>query len=145
MDNFSEDSLVEQPAIALFAELGWETADCYEETFGPQGTLVRETSNEVILLSHLLPALERLNPDLSPEVFQLAIDELLRDRGLMSPAHANREVYELIKYGVKVAFRDKFGVETVETVRVIDWENSQNNDFFLASQFWVRNPVESDQ
>src|SRR3972149_3578874 len=86
MDNFSEDSLVEQPAIALFAELGWETADCYEETFGPQGTLVRETSNEVILLSHLLPALERLNPDLSPEVFQLAIDELLRDRGLMSPA-----------------------------------------------------------
>jgi type I restriction enzyme R subunit len=25
----------------------------------------------------------------------------------------------------------------VETVRVIDWNNPENNDFFLASQFWV--------
>jgi type I restriction enzyme R subunit len=27
--------------------------------------------------------------------------------------------------------------ETVETVRVIDWKEPANNDFFLASQFWV--------
>ena len=55
----------------------------------------------------------------------------------MSPAHANREVYQLLKEGVKVTYRDADGVETAETVRLIDWENPQNNDFFLASQFWV--------
>jgi len=27
-NQFSEDALVGQPAIALFAELGWETANC---------------------------------------------------------------------------------------------------------------------
>ena len=134
---YSEDLLVEQPTITLFAELGWETANCYEETFGPQGMLGRDTSNEVVLLSHLYPALERLNPNLPLEAFPLAIEELTRDRSLMSPAKANKEVYELLKDGVKVTFRDAEGVETVETVRVIDWENPTNNDFFLAAQFWV--------
>ena len=31
MSNYSENSLVEQPAIALFGELGWETASCFHE------------------------------------------------------------------------------------------------------------------
>ena len=62
MSSYTEDSLVEQPAIALFAELGWETADCFEEQFGPQGTLGRATPHEVILPARLRPALERLNP-----------------------------------------------------------------------------------
>jgi type I restriction enzyme R subunit len=35
-DLYTEDSLVEQPAIALFAQLGWLTANCYHETLGPQ-------------------------------------------------------------------------------------------------------------
>ncbi len=28
-------------------------------------------------------------------------------------------------------------MEELETVRVIDWEKPENNDFFLASQFWI--------
>ncbi len=134
---YTEDSLVEQPAIALLASLGWETLDCYEETFGPGGTLGRETSSDVILLSCLRPALARLNPDLPSATFDLAVEELLRDRSRLSPAAANREVYRLLKDGVKVALRGEDGVDTVETVGIIDWENPQNNDFFLASQFWV--------
>jgi len=31
--DYTEDSLVEQPAIALFEELGWETANCFYESF----------------------------------------------------------------------------------------------------------------
>jgi type I restriction enzyme R subunit len=135
--DYSEDSLVEQPTIALFAKLGWETANCYHETFGPAGSLGRETPNEVVLVARLRPALERLNPDLGPAVISLAIDELTRDRSAMSLAHANCEVYGLLKDGVRVVTRDPEGIETHETVRVIDWEDPDNNDFFLASQFWV--------
>ena len=32
--DYSEDKLIEQPTIALFSNLGWQTANCYEETFG---------------------------------------------------------------------------------------------------------------
>jgi len=38
---------VEQPAIGLFAELGWTTVSALEETFGATGTLLRETKGEV--------------------------------------------------------------------------------------------------
>jgi type I restriction enzyme, R subunit len=137
MHPYTEDSLIERPTIDLFAALGWETVDCYDEVFGPFGTLGRETRSEVVLLSRLRPALDRLNPNLPTEAFHLAIEELLRERGLMSPAHANREVYELLKEGVKVTFRDEQGNEKVETVRVIDWDDPSNNDFLLASQFWI--------
>ena len=47
--DYTENSLVEQPAIALFEELGWETANCFYETFGPKGTLRRETLYDVVL------------------------------------------------------------------------------------------------
>jgi type I restriction enzyme, R subunit len=136
---YSEDTLVEQPAIALFAEMGWETANCYDETLGPTGTLGRETRAEVVLVQRLRPALERLNPDLPPEAIGSAIDELTRDRGTVSAAQANRELYRLLKDGVKVAVRstDNRPADTVATVQVIDWNEPGRNDFFLASQFWM--------
>ncbi len=42
-----------------------------------------------------------------------------------------------MKDGVKVTFKAADGEEVTETVRVIDWNNPANNDFFLATQFWV--------
>ncbi len=137
-NDYSEDTLVEQPAIALFTDLGWQTADCFSETFGADGMLGRETAGEVVLTSRLRPALERLNQGLPASAFDLATEELTRDRSAMSLARANNEVYHLIKDGVKVRIPDPNGEgDTVETVRVIDWNEPDNNDFFLASQFWV--------
>jgi len=137
--NYSENALIEQPAIALFEGLGWEFANCFREFEQVGGSpLGRETKAEVVLVSRLRPALERLNPDYPAEAFEQAIEELTRDRSVMSLAQANREIYRLIKGGVKVKIRDPDGAgETVETVRVIDWSQPENNDFFLASQFWV--------
>ena len=59
---YTEDQLVEQPAIGLFAELGWSTVSALEETFGVTGTLSRETKGDVMLVARLRAALERLNP-----------------------------------------------------------------------------------
>src|SRR6266498_4184302 len=77
---YTEDQLVEQPAIGLFAELGWQTVSALEETFGATGTLLRETKGEVVLVSRLRAALERLNPVLPPEAITTAVDELTRGR-----------------------------------------------------------------
>lgn len=64
---YSEDQLVEQPAIGLFADLGWQTVAAGDEVFGSTGTLQRETSAEVVLASRLRAALERLNPEFPTE------------------------------------------------------------------------------
>ena len=135
--NYSEDALVEQPAIELFGKLAWKTANVYHETFGPAGTLGRETDQEVVLTRRLRAAMEKLNPDVPPAAFLLAIEELTRDRSAMSAANANREIYHLLKDGVKVKVRADDGSESTETVRVIDWREPANNDFFLASQLWI--------
>jgi hypothetical protein len=42
MKDYTEDQLVELPAIGLFAELGWTTVSALEETFGATGTLLRK-------------------------------------------------------------------------------------------------------
>jgi len=137
--DYSEDALVEQPAVMLFAELGWETYNAFHEFETPGGRpLGRETKAEVVLVSRLRAALERLNPGVPAEALELAIEELTRDRSVMSLAQANRQIYSLIKDGVKARIPDADGEgETVETVRVIDWNQPENNDYLLVSQFWV--------
>ena len=89
-------------------------------------------------MSRLRAALERLNPALPPEAITAAVDELTRDRSAMSLEAANREVYLLLKEGIKVSVPDKErGGQKTERVRVIDWEHPANNDFLLVSQFSV--------
>lgn len=51
MIDYSEFALIEQPAIELYANLGWDTCNCCCETFGPNGTLGREARHEVVFLS----------------------------------------------------------------------------------------------
>jgi type I restriction enzyme R subunit len=137
--DYSEDALVEQPAISLLNELGWEIFNAYSEFDQVGGSaLGRETKGEVVLTSRLRPALEKLNPDVPAEAIAQAIEELTRDRSRMSLAAANREVYRLLKNGVRVRVANpKGGGEKVEVVRVIDWNDPKNNDFLLCSQFWV--------
>ena len=76
----SEDRLVQ----ATFAEhlekvLGWESVYAWnQETFGPDGTLGRTNSKEVVLKRDLRAALERLNPQLPPSAVEDALAKLTR-------------------------------------------------------------------
>lgn len=135
---YSEDQLVEQPAISLFADLGWHTASAMEETFGLGGTLGRETKGDVVLVDRLRAALVEFNPTLPHEAIDGAVDELARDRSAMNPAAANREIYHLMKDGIPVSVPDReHGGQKTERLRVIDWEKPERNDFLLVSQFSV--------
>ena len=135
---WTEDQLVEQPAIGLFATLGWQTVSALDEGFGPGGTLGRETRGEVVLVDRLRAALTTLNPGLPPEAIQSAIDELARDRSAMSLEAANREVYALLKDGIPVSLPDpEHGGQKTERLRVVDWAQPERNDFLLVSQFSV--------
>ncbi len=141
MTDFSEDTLVEQPAIELLGTLGWPSGNCFYETFGENSTLGRSNDAEVVLVRRLKGALKKLNPNLPPVALALAVEELRRERRTMSGVGANRDVYNLLKYGVEVEYHDPKQGQIKERVRVIDWENPANNDYFLASQFWLQGQV----
>ena len=135
---YTEDQLVEQPAIGLFADLGWQTVSAMEETLGAAGTLGRETKGEVVLATRLRSALVRLNPALPAEAINNAIDEITRDRSAMLLEAANREVYRLLKEGIVVSVPDHaHGGQKTERLRVVDWDTPENTDFLLVSQFSV--------
>ena len=136
--DYSEDTLVEQPAIALFESLGWETGNLYAEWTGSSSSEGRQTQQDVVLEGRLRAALSKLNPDLPSEAINLVVEELARDRSKLLPVNANHEVHRLLKDGVPVPVTDEQGHNTLKVAKVIDWGNVEENDFFLASQFWVK-------
>ncbi|EKF8207000.1 type I restriction endonuclease subunit R [Pseudomonas aeruginosa] len=136
--DYSEDTLVEQPAIALFESLGWETGNLYAEWTGSSSSEGRQTQQDVVLEGRLRAALSKLNPDLPKEAIDLVVEELARDRSKLLPVNANQEVYRLLKDGVPVWVTDEHGHNTPKVAKVIDWGNVEENDFFLTSQFWVK-------
>ena len=139
MSTYTEDHLVEQPAIQLMEqELGWDVVNCFGEWDGGSSNLGRDGKREVVLGGRLRSALQRLNSEVPVEAIDGAMEEISRDRTALSLVEANREIDKLLKQGVKVTFPDpENGGQRVEMVRVINWELPENNDFLLASQFWV--------
>lgn len=136
--DYSEDTLVEQPAIALFESLGWEIGNLYAEWTGSSSSEGRQTQQDVVLEGRLRAALIKLNPDLPSDAIDLVVEELARDRSKLLPVNANQEIYRLLKDGVPVSVTDEHGHNTLKVAKVIDWGKVEENDFFLASQFWVK-------
>lgn len=147
MGFFSEDALIEQPTINLFSTIGWKTLDCYSESFGKESLLGRENRSEVILVRELRLALAQINPNCTNEEIQQAIDEISRDRSAMSPIAANEACYKLMREGVKVKADDnslrKDNTDEFITVKVIDWQQADNNRFLLCSQLWITGEIET--
>lgn len=104
--SYSEQELIELPAIELLKELGWKHINALHEILGSFGTLSRDNQSEILLLSRLRPAFQRLNPDLAPEAYDLAFEGLTRDRSRLSMPAANREIYQLLRNGIKVHIPD---------------------------------------
>jgi len=74
MSAYTEDHLVEQPAIQIMQhELGWDVMSCYGEWVGGTSDLGREGKREVVLTGRLKAALLYLNPDLPEESIDGAV------------------------------------------------------------------------
>jgi len=150
-DKYSEEALVERPAMELLSQLGWTVRNCFHEFdpvrydkelsngAGDKGLsfLGRDNKADVVLVSKLKPVLQKINPDLPQIAIDEAIKVLTQDRSVMGMVSANREVYDLLKNGALVSFMNEKKEQIRERVKFIDWDNVNNNDFFLVSQFWI--------
>src|SRR3954471_17675819 len=98
---YSEAGLVEQPALELLVELGWEVVNAWSETFGPAGTLGRDSMHEVVLVHRLRDAIRDLNPDVPEFIRAEALQAVAKDRLVMDRVPANREVHALLSDGYR--------------------------------------------
>jgi type I restriction enzyme R subunit len=133
---YSEDGLVEQPTLALLVELGWSVVNAWSETFGPAGTLGRDSMHEAVLVHRLRGALRVLNSEVPEPVLEEALAAMTRDRSVMDRVRANREVHALLKDGYRAEWLDDRGETRFTTICFVDLADSTKNDWLAASQVW---------
>ena len=134
-----EHTTVEQPAIDQLVELGYvwiEGSACAPGA--PAGE--RQSLRDVVLEPRLAAAIRRLNPWLSDD----NLAKVVRDLTVVQAAsliEANQFLHEaLVRY---LSYDQDLGKgRKGQTVKVIDFDNPDNNEFLVVSQFRVQGPTE---
>lgn len=135
----SEDRLVQQTfADHLRDVLGWDSVYAWnQETFGPNGTLGRKDTTEVVLIRDLRAAIVRLNPELPEPAVNEAIETLTRQDFSRSLLQHNQEFHRYIRDGVPVSYRDAKGQMRQGYARVIDFRQPENNRFLCVRELKI--------
>lgn len=136
----SEDALVQKTfADHLHDVLGWETVYAFNtETFGPTGTLGRDSERDVVLKRELRRALEELNPHIPAGAREQAVDKLTRVDLSRSLVQHNRDFYAFIRDGVPVDWIDEKGVRQYRRAQVIDFRDAANNRFLAVRELKIQ-------
>jgi type I restriction enzyme R subunit len=129
------ESEVEEAALEWLESLGWAYRG------GPEiapGELFaeRESYGQVILTGRLREAIKRLNPKIPEDAREEAFRKLTRTE---SPSLVvnNRTFHRMLVDGVPVEYRRKDGTIAGDHVRLIDFDNSDENDWLAVNQFTV--------
>ena len=128
------ESKIEGFAIGLFEQLGYSYF--YGPDIAPDGVCPKRASfDEVVMTENLRSAVYRINPKLSQEVCDEAVNKVLR---IASPdLLANNEAFHrMLTEGISVSVH-KDGSERGELVWLVDFDNPHNNDFTVVNQFTV--------
>ncbi len=140
MANFISEDDIEQALLAkLNRQFGFQLLNCYtKDPNNLQDSSNRQDKKDVIFRDRLIAACTRLNPDIPSKVINSVVDRVMNRRGAMSSIAANRELDLLIRDGVPVEFEDERGIKQNETVRLIDFNDSKNNQYLAVSQLWIK-------
>ncbi|MBR1373231.1 type I restriction endonuclease subunit R, partial [bacterium] len=66
-----------------------------------------------------------------------ALNTLLQSKANLTLVDANKFYYNLLKNVVDATFKDEYGIEKEDKVKIIDWQNPENNDFLITRQFKI--------
>ena len=136
MSHFTE-SVVEDAALEWLKGLGYAVLHGPDIAAGePAAERTDPNFRDVILEGRLRQAFVRLNPTLPPEALEDAYRKLTRTDA-PSLLERNRAIHRLLVGGVTVEYRRKDGSIAGAQARVIDFEDSDNNDWLAVNQFTV--------
>lgn len=135
MNPLNENNLTEQSLIE------WLQVQGYEYIKGPdiapgQPNAEREDFRGVVLKGRLLGTVRRLNPQLPAEQAEQVVADVAsyHNADLML---GNKEMFSMITEGVKKTWKEG-GNEKTEVVKLIDFTNSDANEFLVVNQFTVQ-------
>jgi type I restriction enzyme R subunit len=137
--SLTEKDIVEKPVIDWFKQNGYSYIHGSEliPEFGE-----RDSYRHCILKRRFLSSIKKINPwltdNLAEEVYRKVI-ELDHPDFVMK----GKTFYELLTTGVKISTRDG-REEKTRIAKLIDFENTENNDFLISNQFKVEYQYEKD-
>jgi len=126
---------IEQAALDWLKSVGWETL------FGPDIApdmlaAERENYEQVVLERRLRQTLQRLNPQMSADALEEAFHKLTRPE-FPSVVSNNHAFHKMLVEGIPVEIQRRDGSFGHEPIRVIDFDNPDNNEFLAVNQFTV--------
>ena len=128
------ENIIEESAIEILQSQGWEYANGKE--ISPEGLFCeRENFQQIILTNRLRSAIAKINPHIPADAQEAAIQKVLR---IYSPVllHNNEEFHKLLVEKVKIPYQQN-GYERSHEVALIDFENTDNNQFLVVNQYTI--------
>lgn len=131
-----ERKLVEAPALEQLKGLGWSHID--GTTLAPEKTNLRSSFKDVVLTPNLEQAIQRINPWISEDNLRKVVREvtLIQTSTLME---ANQWFWERLTQYFSVD-QDLGSGRRGQTLKLIDFDQPENNEFLCVDQFKVQGP-----
>lgn len=141
MKSFISEDNIEQTICKRLSlpEYGWTRIECDPDVSAQDevGSTGRANSSECILPVIFLNALKRINPQVEEEVLKGIVSEFRKDYTATDMVDTNYRFYNQIRNGINVKVK-KNGKEDFEIVKLIDFDNVDNNDFHCVNQMWIK-------
>ena len=120
------ENTLEQVIISELKEKG------YEYLYGPE---IDRDYHEVILKDYFESAMFKINPGITVEIVEETY-KTIKNIGLLKLEDMNAAFHKYLIEGVPVAYRLN-GEAATFTVHLIDFENSEKNDFKVINQYTI--------
>ena len=129
-----EYNKVELPAITQLQQLGW-TYIHGDELSPDHSSKERNSFKDVVLEKRLRSAIKRINSWISDENLNKVTNDLIRIQ-TTTLQEANQSIYETLIHHLSVT-QDLGKGNKGQTVKIIDFDNIDNNEFIATNQFKV--------
>lgn len=139
MPQIITEDMIEQAAVKLLRErhhytvLNCMTAepDTLPDNSG------RDNKKQVVLPETVHRTLRRLNPDIPEQTVNAVAEELCKTAHDTDITAANYRFYQKLRNGITVEY-NRNGKTVADTLRLIDYDDVENNNFTVVSQMWIR-------
>lgn len=138
MRNSITENEIEEIALSYLQGLGYT----YQlgTVISPDGEHPERQYNEVVLVTRLRDAIDKLNPNISQDAKEDALKKVLRTESPNALIN-NENFHRYLTDGVDVEMRTESGIRG-EKIYIVDFESPENNEFLAVNQFTV---VEGNQ
>ncbi len=130
---------IEEEALSWFEQLGYKI---YHQLSPDDTKPERESYKDVYLLNRLKNNIKKLNPELNEDNITNVVNKILKSE---SPTlvEENQRLHKYMVEGIDLEINDKTGNRRTHKIKIIDFDNPENNEWFAVNQFTVNQGVYS--